>query len=173
MLLSELFEARKPWLRITPEHIRQAKGGKAQIIVEMDATTFLMMTTNENPESIRKTSQRLKNYNRYAKSGENILMPFLVIALSNDGASGRVVGHEGRHRAAALEREGTGIIPVALILKPGKDMLPDIHFGAEYHLTSKDLPRYLIGQYNKRHYDTQEWKIIQSDMQAGVRRSGQ
>ena len=178
MRLDELFESRKPWLRITPTHLQQAKGGKAQLIVEMNATTFLEMTTTGTRGSgqvyspiddIRRSSQRLKKYNKWAKEGSNILMPFLTIELSEDG-SGYVSGHEGRHRAAAIEREGTGIIPVAIMLRAGKNMLPDVKFGVNYHLTSEHLPAKIKGQYDNNYYDTTKWKIIQDDMQAATRR---
>lgn len=106
----------------------------------------------------------------FEKEYGTIIMPFLVIQLNNDGSLGKIKGHEGRHRSASALRVGNTTVPVALMMKPGEDMLPDVHFGAEYHLTSEHVPSHIEGQYNGQMYPTKDWTIYMDDMQKHVRR---
>jgi len=185
-------EAQKPWLRQTPTMIDQAKGNKSQVIVEISPKQFLMMTTGsqEGRDQIMQFAHSLKDYNRWAKVGHDkdfqdrlnkgktrddsdyvwgsIHMPWLTIRLSDDGSSGKIIGHEGRHRAAALMKAGVDQMQIALQIKAGADMFPDV-YGKEYHITSEHLPARIEGQYTGTLYDTSSWKVIKDDMQKHVR----
>ena len=144
----ELIEV-TPKLRITPEHRRQARASKHQMIVEFPVDDFLRMTTqtDEGLEQIMQATQTVLAYNRYAKSGENILMPFLAI----DQDSRKITGHEGRHRAAAMKKGGAKTMPVAIRLNPGKELdakYPD-EYDPIYKAKFEDLPDQINGQYGR------------------------
>jgi len=182
-------EATKPWLRVTPEMKRQARDLKTQLIVEMPTSIFLELTTNEHttPASIKANARDIRDYNRWAKAGDDkdfrsrlnkgksdedddfvwgtIHMPWLTIQLSPDGSEGRVVGHEGRHRIAASMNVGNRTERVALQIKVGEDMFPDVSSGAYAHITDEHLPKTIISQYNKyRKYSTDRWIVVDNNV---------
>jgi len=183
-----LSEAPKPWLRQTDTMRRQAKGLKSQVIVEMSPEEFLLMTTSSQSQrrDIMNNAKSLQDYNRWAKAGDDddfnkrinqgktsddddyvwgsIHMPWLTIKLSDGGKHGKVVGHEGRHRAAALINSGVDKIQVALQMRPSEDMLPNV-LGKIYYLNSEHIPDKIEGQYSETPYDTTNWKIIKDNMQ--------
>lgn len=186
---TKLGEAKKPWLRVTPEMKRQARGLKTQLIVEMPTSMFLELTTNGHttPASIKANARDIRDYNRWAKAGDDkdfrsrlnkdksdddddfvwgtIHMPWLTIQLSPDGSEGRVVGHEGRHRIAASMNVGNRTERVALQIRVGEDMFPDVHSGAHAHITDEHLPKVISSQYNKyRKYSTDRWTVIDNNV---------
>lgn len=191
--------SQKPWLRVTPTMISQAKDIKAQVIVDMPAWQFLRLTTRdeEHLRVIHDQAKRLRDYNRWGKAGDNsgyrdrlnhgkskddddyqwgtIHMPWLDISLVDERDEGGdyfgvVVGHEGRHRAAASIRDGNGMMRVALRLIPEDDFTGS----RRYAMTHADVPPVVHNQYeNDEEITTERWKVVQGDMQAGVRRSGQ
>lgn len=198
-----------PWLRITPTMIDQAKGNKAQMIMEIPIEQFLEMTTsNANQrDEIKQNAKSILYYNKWAKMGHDkdfdarinarnraawerereeytdvgdfekeygsIIMPFLIIQLDDDGRMGKIKGHEGRHRAASALRAGNRTVPVAIIMKAGKNMFPGEYFGTEYMMYSKHLPGFIQNQYDSGLNSTRNWKILRDDMQKSVRRSDQ
>ena len=97
----------------------------------------------------------------------SIIMPFLKIYLDKNGI-GQIKGHEGRHRAAALLKIGQEYMPVALMIKPYDGMFPNV-YNDIYMITSEHMPDYVVGQYDKNVYPTDNWKIIDGDMQSEVR----
>lgn len=174
-----LNEGKTPWLRVTDTNLAVAKDNKCQIIVQIPCEVFLEMTTAGSIEDIKSKAQPLKTYNRATKMGHDedfkkrvndrlkksqgddyekeygsIIMPMLKIQLSDDGSTGVIKDHEGRHRAAALIDAGQEYIPVALCLKPGEKM-----FGKEYLLRSEHIPKTVEGQFNGRIFSTASWKI--------------
>ena len=186
-----VFEA----LNYTNAMRKNAVGNKCQLIVEMPAVDFIRLTTSGKNEidQIMKSAKTVDQYNRWSRMGDepeyeaqvnqgktytdrdyehgSIVHPFLNIRISKDGKYGKVVGHEGRHRAAASIHAGQPNVQVAICLKPGENTLPDIHFGVEYHLTSEHLPRLILGQYSDYiNEETSGWKILHDDMQKHVRR---
>lgn len=192
----ELAEAKRE-LRYTDRMFQQAKSMKASFIVKMPPEDFLKLTsTTEYIEQIKKDALSLYQYNRFAKMGDNpeyakfvnrnvtnkdekvfgsIIGPFLIIDISKDGFA-RVIGHEGRHRAAALIAQGTKKIPVAIKLRVPYEYVPKRHpehrgMFSEYALTSDDLPSFVTGQFEPVNIFTQNWEIIKDDLMKGIRKS--
>ena len=126
-------------------------------------------------------------YNRYAKMGQSpeytafisklageqkygaAVHPFLAIKF-DDAKHAHVSGHEGRHRAAALIAKGGKEMPVALCMRPSEDMLPDVHFGVEYHLNFSYVPKIVKSQYTDATVPTTSWKVIKDDIGEPYRR---
>jgi hypothetical protein len=97
----------------------------------------------------------LATYNEFARSGQNIIPPFLRVRMED----GRVEGHEGRHRAAALHREDPQAllwVAIELLDETGHSAYytePPYVPGGPYpserrrYLGAEDMPRVLIGQF--------------------------
>lgn len=139
----EQARAASPFI-ITDEHLRQATGNKALVIVWMQPYEFLQLTNDELETARGKAGGYeplpVADYNEFARSGKNIIMPSLDIELDGEG-SGRVVSHEGRHRALAVMKEyPTARYPVALFLRP-----------LSRSTTLQELPRILWPQRNLKY----------------------
>ena len=188
MRISEIITPRQmnkmgqPLLRTMPVHYDQARGNKTQVIVLMPPMDFLRLAAP--PDAIKDfmaQTQGLQAYNRYAKSGENILMPFLRIAVLSN-THGKVISHEGRHRAASLIKAHGDWMRVALMLDPRKDYEPELakqdvaQYGRhrsnmEYYMTAADLPSQIYNQYNEYiSVDSARWKIEEPDFLGKYRR---
>lgn len=162
-------------LKLIKENYRQAKGNKNAGTLVIDPYKFLELTTRDSSDvySIMDDAKTLEEYNQYVKDGSSYLMPWLEI--STDGISrykepckvGQVVGHEGRHRAAALIKAGIKKMPISVKLyRRG--------FAERFHTTdenpwgedkwkSEDLPKILYGEFNQNHsakIDTQTFKAF-------------
>lgn len=149
-----------PQLRITPTHKLQARSSKHQLIVNMDPRDFLKATTPDQEaydEIISKALSTVK-YNRFAKSGENILMPFLAISLDHE----RIQGHEGRHRAASLINKGGTKMPVAIKMIPGEDAYKKYAdaYDPTYNLKFEDFPNMVIGQYGQGYINKRKLEVV-------------
>jgi hypothetical protein len=87
--------------------------------IEMHPDDFLRLTTKDDEQArdIAAKAKSVATYNEWVRSGEIRVTPFLDVDRSN----GRVCGHEGRHRAAALRAEEPGTrMKVAIVLRnPG------------------------------------------------------
>ncbi len=132
-------------LKVTPAMIDNAEDRKGIGILQMDAYNFLRLTIDtagvtswikEEAESTKSLDQ----YNKWGQDGTIRVMPFLNI----DIKSGKVLGHEGRHRAAAILNEGGKFIPVAIFLK--KDWYTVNRVDGRY-LGEEDIPKTLIGEF--------------------------
>jgi hypothetical protein len=90
-------------LIVNDEMLEQARGNKMIAVFVMPAMDFLKLTSSKEmpPEHFVKESKSLADYNKYVSTGETIIMPFLKV----EQGTGRVKGHEGRHRAGALIKE--------------------------------------------------------------------
>lgn len=135
-------------LRITPEHLRQARGNNMHFIAEVPVQKFLELTTSseESVQQIMQSCQTVDDYNRYASEGENIIMPFLVI----DTERNKIVGHEGRHRAAAIVCSGAKTMPVSFRLKPNEEAQKKYgYFEAKFQMRFEDMPTSVTGEYNR------------------------
>ncbi len=133
-------------LTVTKEMLRQARGNKMHMIVLMRPQDFIRLTTSENPtqEMLVKQCRSIDDYNQWADEGETIIMPALWVR------KGTVVGHEGRHRAAALICDGEWEMPVSVRLYPEKEHQEEYgYWDAEYQMRFNDLPEALHGQYGK------------------------
>ena len=102
-------------------------------IAYMSPSRFLRLTTSnaENEYRIEKASTKLEK-GRFEKATQH-----QPIHLTIDHETGEVIGHEGRHRMVALEREGIYSVPVLLFDYSNKESKKNI-----YELN-------LIGQFNE------------------------
>lgn len=133
-------------LIVTPEHLRQARGNKFQVIVKMRPEDFLKLTSSENnpAEYFQQHCKNVDDYNKWAEEGENIIMPGLWIK------GDKVLSHEGRHRAASLICAGEKEMVVALKLEPTEEHAEKYgYWEAPYEVKWEDYPRALYGQYGK------------------------
>lgn len=146
---------------ITSEMYRQARGIKGSGTIIMRPEDFLLLTTQnaEERKQIFKDAQQLEVYNQYAKDRKNIHLPWLDVSL--DGRLnkkrfniGRILGQEGRHRAAALINAGISNMVVLLIARVEgypeykKASTPD--GGRDTFLEVSDFPETVYGQFNNK-----------------------
>lgn len=181
-------------LRYTDTMHSQARSGKFQVIVEIDPEEFLMMTTRDDAdiEQIKQRAAPLHRYNQGAKAGNDmeyrdrvnqirgadkdsddylwgtIHYPQLYISVNARGV-GKITGHEGRHRAAALIRKGGKRMRVAIRLFVDEALLPGVPFGLDYHTTAEHLPKWVWTQFRTDMVSTTNWSIIEPDMMQSIR----
>lgn len=145
-------------LIVTPSMEHRAKSNKAIGILEMEAYDFLNLTVKETvPTWIDNEAgdiHSVKQYNEWAKAGEIQVMPFLDV----DRKTGKVVSHEGRHRAAALYKASAmSTMRVAIALRtngyldyydePNIDDYDNPARFKKVFLSTNDLPNSFIGQF--------------------------
>lgn len=148
-------------LVITKEMYRQLRGIKSAGTILMHPADFLLLTTSSEQErkQIRDDAQSLAQYNEYAKTGQNIHLPWLDVSI--DGRLGkkrfkigRILGHEGRHRAAASLNENVYTIVVALIARINgypeykKASIPG--GWKDTPIKASDFPEIAYGQFNNK-----------------------
>jgi hypothetical protein len=127
---------------------RSALSEKSNWIVDMEPGLFIRMTTPHFKAfcEVIDESKPLDFYLSEEINKDMSVHPFLNI----DQATGKIRGHEGRHRAAAVLKKGGKWFRVALHLKPS---------GRSYR--PKDMPMSWIGEFDSDRYD------IKNLMQAG------
>ena len=131
-------------LTVTDEMIRQARGNKFSFIATINPREFLKLTTSGNmpPDYFKEQCKTLDQYNQWAHEGESIIMPALWIKKE------KVVGHEGRHRAAALICAGHDKMPVAVRLYPQDEHEEKYgYWEAPYEMKYEDMERAIHGEY--------------------------
>lgn len=111
-----------------------------EIVVDMPIKHFLKAAKQE------VSTTKLKNTIELAEKGTPFdSIPLLTFKNNGDGTA-KVTGHDGRHRAFALQRLGVKTIPVRLVSEGGNG--PSIRWGQQNDPTSFDyvdrLPSYLI-----------------------------
>lgn len=136
-------------LKITDKMLANAKTNKSVGWMYFDPVQFLSLTVTDHNvyDWIKKEipdTKTVEDYNSY-----DIHMPWLDI----DMHTGKVVGHEGRHRAAACIKSKVKRVPVALCLR---DHGHPVYY-EENHATNtktfvskKDIPKVLVGQFVHR-----------------------
>jgi hypothetical protein len=99
-------------LLVTEAQLKNARSRYAYGIYPMDVGDFLKLTTSNHKEvgELCAEALDLSLYNAFGASGETQVMPMLQI----EHSTGKVKGHEGRHRACALINDGKNVIHVAL-----------------------------------------------------------
>jgi len=168
---------------------QNAVGQKCQVVVQMPVLDFLRLTTTDDADIeaiFRKDAHPLDSYNHWNRMGDEpeyaaqvnqgldrsskeykwgrVVGPFLRIEIEPPvGTLGRVTGHEGRHRAAAVMNAGGKVIPVALCLRPFKGMFPK-SWGPEYELHADHIPMAVHGQFRPVKVTTRNWKVIEPDL---------
>lgn len=118
MLLTHLFEKPRTLLPFKKDSMANSRGRHDALIAVMHPVDFLKLTTNDQAhlDSIIDTVDRtVDQYNsgesEYNKFEYNI--PYLLVSYP----SGKVMGHEGRHRAAMVLKSGGISFPVAIALR--------------------------------------------------------
>lgn len=100
----------EPHLVITPYQVKSMMDNKAIAFIPIWPVDFLRLTTPDDDGMEQFTSSKpdhkgkkttLAEYNEAAREGYINLAPWLTVEMG----TGKVVGHEGRHRMAALYRE--------------------------------------------------------------------
>lgn len=134
-------------LLVTPFMKLWMRDMKVTAVVKMDPRAFLDLTTTDSSHAheIKEEALPLDKYNEFAAKKESGIPPFLKIDLSeNEPWLGKVIGHEGRHRSAALVANGEFTMSVAIIL--ARDYVSSRKF------TALDIPLQWKGEY-KRDYE--------------------
>lgn len=144
-------------LLLTQKMVDNMKGNKAVGFYLMDPWDFLSLTTdklvNEWVKQEQDETRTVEEYNEFAQAGKSILPPFLDI----DRKTGKVVGHEGRHRAAALLNSHGDRFMVAITLRdngypvyyeyPFEDGPDRSKWLIKRYLTTEDVPPVFHGQF--------------------------
>lgn len=142
MRITELFEQ----LLITPEMLVNAKKEGHQVFVLIDCKDFLLCTTNKTLPKIVKSAKTVSDYNEYAKTDPETITPYLRISLKDN----KILGHEGRHRAVALLKEGNEKMPCTLKLVPSsKERKKYGNQEAPFLVNFDDLPESIQGQFDR------------------------
>lgn len=117
---------------------------KINVVVQMDPNSFLALTTSGfgHRQEIKKEVKPLDEYNEYIEKGQTTVPPFLSVMIDGKNPDqGRVVGHEGRHRAAAVLNNGEKTMLVGIkIVTP--DGVPS------RNLSIMDMPLLWNGEYD-------------------------
>lgn len=111
-----------------------------EILVNMPINDFLKAAKKE------VSQEKLSGTRRLIENGETFdTVPSLAFVNNGDG-TGKVVGHDGRHRAIALREAGEDTIPVLLSNQAGDG--PSIRYGVQNDPNDRDyvdiLPKTLI-----------------------------
>jgi len=113
---------------------RQALDAKATIVIDMHPLDFIRIATC-NPlweGRIRKEAAPLTRY--MTEEWESIVHPMLSVEMD----TGLVMGHEGRHRAAAVYAEGGKWYRVAIVLRPSSRQYTYKDVPLVIHTSTKD-----------------------------------
>lgn len=107
-------------LLVTQTMLDIAKDNKAIGVYMMSPKDFLGLTVdrplNQWIQEEKDDTFTVAEYNKFTQAGKTIIMPFLDVDID----TGKVLGHEGRHRAAALLADGETSMPVAITLKQNR-----------------------------------------------------
>lgn len=145
-------------LLLTDTHKEVARGNKAIGFVRMSPNRFLFLTTPSlrAQAEIREEAKPLEAYNEWSRVGETLNSPFLRI----DRETGQVCGHEGRHRAAALDKAEPGEpMDVAVVLKDRgcgtsryyeERPKPGSYYRQKRYLGKDDVPTQLCNEYDEK-----------------------
>ena len=143
-------------LKITEYMLQEAKANKSVGWLYMDPVQFLSLAVTDHNvynwiEKEIPHTKSLDEYNSYKTQ-----MPWLDV----DMETGKVVGHEGRHRAAACIKDKCNRLPVAIILRdrgyshyysePFIDDYDNPKRFKKKFVTKDDVPKVFVGQFVHR-----------------------
>lgn len=136
-------------LTITQHMKDRARVNKGCCLVDMSCEHFIYLTT-EHAEQWKAAeaanTYSLAQYNEWVARGDCDTIPYLDV----DIKTGKVKGHEGRHRALASLLAGHRRMLVTIFLKDGYSSVYhkwDADSNTKRYFTSADCPRALIGQF--------------------------
>lgn len=158
-------------LTITHKMLDNAQANKCVGWLSMNPLDFLRLTTTKPNvfDWIRQEeddTKSLAEYNKYAATGNAIHMPWLDV----DMHTGKVVGHEGRHRAIAVYSADSRQFPVSFCLRergyPVYYRMEETHEGYPYNrskkfVTKSDVPTVLVGQFVHREVPIDTSKMVE------------
>lgn len=161
-------------LLVTSTHKRQMWGNKVTGYVMMKPQDFLVLTCTSNAEQriIEDEAKSVEQYNAWAKSGDNILPPWIEVQIDPEAQEplGKVLGHEGRHRAAACMKQNIKLMPVFIWAKKGHvstyKIYPYPDDRERWHewryLSPEDIPATVIGQFQSvsKELPMKTWRSI-------------
>lgn len=116
MRYSEIMEAS---LKLQPKQMANFRGNYGAFIITMKPEDFLRLTTAPGDmERIAAAKFPLPPEDYIARGGEEkeigrFYMPFLYV----EWPTGKIKGHEGRHRALMIQRQGGTNLPVVIYLR--------------------------------------------------------
>jgi hypothetical protein len=126
-------------------------------VVMMNPLDYLKLTTTnqESLDEIVKESHSLEEYNQWIANDEIYLPIWLTIDPTNNPVCGKISGHEGRHRVAAMLKAGETSVEVTLRIKQfrGYRWKSDIQAWNSYETSFWDLPPTLKGQFSRYEFD--------------------
>lgn len=141
-------------LAVTPGMLARAKAAKSVGWLKMRPHDFLTLIVQHSVDAwiaeqvADKEVHTVAFYNEHAD-----MLPYLEV----DRKTGKVLGHEGRHRSAACLLEKVAAMPVAIFLREGRhtdyydepwiDELDSPHRFKKVFLGRKDVPKTLHGQF--------------------------
>lgn len=141
-------------LDLTADQKEVAVSNKMHALVHMHPRKFLELTTHddEHVAEIKRAAQPVHAYNSHSASGSIRVAPFLRI-----DHRGKVMSHEGRHRAAALLNAGHDVMPVYLRHHgdPASDK-PDREHGFG------DFPEKITGQVRGSASKSHDMKLLKN-----------
>ncbi|KKM81851.1 hypothetical protein LCGC14_1325710, partial [marine sediment metagenome] len=75
--------------------------------------------------------------------------------------TGKITGHEGRHRAAALICAGVKEMPVSIRIIPTDEHDKKYgHFKSTYDMKFEDLPEHIRGEYGRGIIDKKDLQLV-------------
>jgi hypothetical protein len=156
-------------LKITPTMISNAKNNKMVGFIEMNPLDFLRLTVNTPNvfDFIRQEkdhTKSLEDYNQFATSGKSIHMPWLDV----DMYTGKVVGHEGRHRAMSVINADGRVIPVGICLRERgypvyykENKVEGEYRWIKRFMSKSEVPPVFIGQFVHREIKVDSTKMVE------------
>jgi predicted transcriptional regulator len=131
---------------LTRDQVRTARDLKAATFAFLPANAFLKLTTpsQRDIEIIQNEALPYERYVEFANTDEIRVPAFLKI----DIETGKVIGHEGRHRIAAKMNHDGDATPVPVAIIPAKDGY------AQRDKTQADLPPVWEGQFRPTRFNT-------------------
>lgn len=138
-IYSTLIDKRRNPLIIT-DFMRQWRlENKVSVVVKMSGESFLKLTTadDEHLEEIIKEVKPLEEYNVYANCKD--MAPIHLDILLREERNGVVIGHNGRHRVAAMLENGESDVEVSL------RFFSNLGLSRKYSIL--DLPIFIFPQF--------------------------
>jgi len=122
MNFKQFLEHVETGLNLTDTHRESAVSNKMHSLVRMHPKDFLKLTTAHEGhyDEIKGAARSLGDYNKYSAEGSSLNAPHLGV-----NEKGKVVTHEGRHRAAALINAGHDSMHVYLKGPAQRDDVPE------------------------------------------------
>lgn len=136
-------------LKVTQDMVDNAKDRKGIGLLAIDPYRFLSLTCPSSSvhqwlNEEKDTTQSLDQYNEWATQNKIRVMPFLKI----DIVTGKVISHEGRHRAAALYAAHGNEMWIAVFLaRQGYTEDRDPKDRSRYY-GADDIPEFLKAEFH-------------------------